>query len=116
MSTSKEYMEFLMEQLSELDCIYYRPMMGEYLIYYKDKVAAYICDERFLVRPVPSAIKLLPDAEYDSVMEGGKKKLLRVDDVDNRGLLINLFNSIYRVNCLLRNRRKRNKNQIPKTI
>lgn len=88
-------MEFLMEQLSELDCIYYRPMMGEYLIYYKDKVAAYICDERFLVRPVPSAIKLLPDAEYDSVMEGGKKKLLRVDDVDNRGLLINLFNSIY---------------------
>lgn len=95
MSTSKEYMEFLMEQFSELDCIYYRPMMGEYLIYYKDKVAAYICDERFLVRPVPSAIKLLPDAEYDSVMEGGKKKLLRVDDVDNRELLVNLFNSIY---------------------
>lgn len=95
MSTSKEYMEFLMEQLSELDDIYYRRMMGEYLIYYKDKVAAYICDDHFMVRPVPSAIKLLPDAEYDSIMEGGKKKLLRVDDVDNRELLVTLLKTIY---------------------
>lgn len=95
MATSKEYMDFLMEQLSELDGVYYRRMMGEYLIYYKDKVAAYICDERFLVRPVPSAIKLLPEAEYDSMTDGGRKKLLRVDDVDNRELLTDLFVSIY---------------------
>lgn len=95
MATSKDYMEFLMEQLSGLDGVYYRRMMGEYLIFYEDKVAAYICDERFLVRPVPSAIKLLPDAEYDSMTEGGRKKLLRVDDVDNRELLTDLFVSIY---------------------
>lgn len=95
MATSKEYMEFLMEQLSELDGVYYRSMMGEYLIYYKDKVAAYICAERFLVRPVPSAIRLLPEAEYDSMTDGGRKKLLRFDDVDNRELLIDLFVSIY---------------------
>ncbi|MFR5875536.1 MAG: TfoX/Sxy family protein [Eubacterium sp.] len=95
MATSKEYMEFLMEQLAELNYIYYRRMMGEYIIYYKDKVAAYICDERFLVRPVPSAIKLLPNAEYDSMMEGGRKKLLRIDDVDNKELLVKLFESIY---------------------
>lgn len=95
MATSKEYMDFLMEQLSELDGVYYRSMMGEYLIYYKEKVAAYICDERFLVRPVPSAIRLLPEAEYDSMTDGGRKKLLRVDDVDNRELLIDLFVSIY---------------------
>lgn len=88
-------MEFLMEQLSGLDGVYYHRMMGEYLIYYRDKVAAYICDERFLVRPVPSAIRLLPDAEYDSMTEGGRKKLLRVDDVDNRELLTDLFIAIY---------------------
>lgn len=95
MSTSKEYMEFLMEQLSGLENVYYRRMMGEYLIYYREKVAAYICDERFLVRPLPSAIRLLPNAEYDSMQEGGRKKLLRVDDVDNRELLQELFESIY---------------------
>jgi len=95
MATSKEYMEFLMEQLSELNYIYYRKMMGEYIIYYKNKVTAYICDERFMVRPVPSAIKLLPNAEYDSMIEGGRKKLLRVDDVDNKELLVKLFESIY---------------------
>ena len=70
-------------------------MMGEYLIYYRGKVAAYICDDRFLVKPVPSAIKMLPDAEYDSISQGGRKKLLRVDNVDDRNFFTNLFYSIY---------------------
>ena len=95
MATSKEYMEFLMDQLSDLPNIFYRRMMGEYLIYYKDKVAAYVCDERFLIRPVPTAIKLLPNAEYDSMTDGGRKKLLRVDDIENREFLKELFESIY---------------------
>lgn len=108
MATSKEYMEFLMDQLSDFDDIYYRRMMGEYLIYYRGKVAAYICDERFLVRPVPSAIKLLTDAEYDSITEGGRKKLLRVDDVDNRELLTDLFISIYDELPELKTRKRKN--------
>ena len=95
MSTSKEYLSFLLDQLSSLDEISHRMMMGEYLIYYRGKVAAYICDERFLVRPVPSAIKLLPDAEYDSISEGGKRKLLRVDNVDDREFLTQLFIAMY---------------------
>ena len=95
MSTSKEYLSFLLEQLSSLDGISYRMMMGEYLIYYHGKVAAYICDGRFLVRPVPSAIKMLPEAEYDAISEGGRKKLLRVDDIDNKELLTNLFMAMY---------------------
>ncbi|MCH5314704.1 MAG: TfoX/Sxy family protein [Eubacterium sp.] len=95
MSTSKEYLSFILEQLSSLDEISHRMMMGEYLIYYRGKVAAYICDERFLVRPVPSAMKMLPDAEYDSISEGGRKKLLRVDDVDNREFLTDLFIAMY---------------------
>ena len=95
MSTSKEYLSFILEQLSSLDEISHRIMMGEYLIYYRGKVAAYICDERFLVRPVPSAMKMLPYAEYDSISEDGRKKLLRVDDVDNRELLTDLFIAMY---------------------
>ena len=84
-----------MDQLSELPNIFYRRMMGEYLIYYKGKVAAYVCDERFLIRPVPTAIQLLPNAEYDSMVAGGRKKLLRVDDIDNREFLKMLLESIY---------------------
>lgn len=91
MATSKEYLDFLMEQLSSLDGVTYRKMMGEYIIYYHDKIAAYLCDDRLLIKPVPSAVKMLPNSEYDAICEGGKKKLLRVDDVDNREFLADLF-------------------------
>ncbi len=95
MSTNKDYLFFLLDQLSSLDGIAYRMMMGEYLIYYRGKVAAYICDDRLLIKPVPSAVKMLPDAEYDSISPGDRKKLLRVDNVDDSNFLIDLFNSIY---------------------
>ncbi len=95
MSTSREFLSFLLEQLSYLDGISCRMMMGEYLIYYRGRVAAYVCGGRLLVKPVPSAVKMLPDAEYDSINEGGKKKLLRVDGVDNKELLTKLFIAMY---------------------
>lgn len=95
MSTSKEFLNFISEQLSSLDGISTRMMMGEYLIYYRGKIAAYLCDGRLLVKPVPSAIKMLPEAEYDAIYDGGRKKLLRVDDVDNKELLTNLFEAMY---------------------
>lgn len=95
MSTNKDYLNFLLDQLSSLEGITHRMMMGEYLIYYRGKVVAYICDDRFLVKPVPSAIQMLPDAEYDSMSQGGRKKLLRVDNVDDRNFLTNLLNSMY---------------------
>lgn len=95
MSTNKEYLSFLLDQLSSLEGITYRQMMGEYLLYYRGKVAAYICDDRFLVKPVPSAIRMLPDAEYDAISEGGRKKLLRVDNIDDRDFLAQLFHSMY---------------------
>ena len=111
MSTSKEYLSFLLDQLSSLDEISYRMMMGEYLIYYRGKVAAYICDDRFLVRPVPAAIKMLPDAEYDAISEGGRKKLLRVDDVDNRELLTDLFIAMYDELPEPKNKKKKKENK-----
>lgn len=95
MSTNKDYLNFLLDQLSSLEGITHRMMMGEYLIYYRGKVVAYICDDRFLVKPVPSAIRMLSDAEYDSISQGGRKKLLRVDNVDDRNFLTNLLNSMY---------------------
>lgn len=94
MATSKGYLEFILEQLSGLDEITYRSMMGEYIIYYRGKIAAYICDDRLLVKPVKSAISLMPEASYETPYEGAKDMLL-VNEVDNKELLTELFIAMY---------------------
>ena len=60
MATNKEYLNFILDQLSELDGITHRQMMGEYIIYHYGKIAAYLCDDQLLVKPVASAIKMMP--------------------------------------------------------
>ena len=45
----KEFLEYVLEQLSNLENITYKQMMGEYIIYYKGKIAAYVCDDRLLI-------------------------------------------------------------------
>ena len=94
MATSKEYLDFILEQLSELEEITYRAMMGEYIIYYRGKIVGGIYDDRLLVKPVKSAISLMPDANYELPYEGAKGMLL-VNDVDNKDFLTRLFNAMY---------------------
>lgn len=94
MATDKEYLNFILDQLSEIDGITYKQMMGEYIIYYHGKIAAYLCDDRVLVKPVPSAVKLMPDAKYEPPYDGAKEMLL-VENVDDRIFLTMLFNSMY---------------------
>lgn len=93
-ASSKGYLDFILEQLSELTDITYKSMMGEYIIYYQGKIVGGIYDDRFLVKPVKSAIKLMPNADYELPYEGAKEMLL-VDDVDNKDFLAALFNSMY---------------------
>ena len=90
MSSSKEYLNFILEQLSELEDISYRAMMGEYIIYYTGRIIGGIYDDRLLVKPVKSAIDYMPDAKYELPYEGARVMLL-VDNVDNRKYLTNLF-------------------------
>lgn len=94
MATNKEYLEFILEQLSDLSDITYRKMMGEYIIYYRRKIAAYVCDDRFLVKPVESVKQMLPDAPLESPYEGAKDMVL-IEDIDNRGFLMELFSAMY---------------------
>ena len=94
MSSSKEYLEFILDQLSELDEISYRAMMGEYIIYYRGKIIGGIYDNRLLLKPVKSATSLMPDAKYELPYESAKEMLL-VDDVDNRNFLRSLFVAMY---------------------
>lgn len=94
MASSKEYLDFILEQVSELDNISYKAMMGEFIIYYKGKIIGGIYDDRLLVKPVQSAINYMPNAVYELPYDGAKEMLL-VDDVDNKEFLTGLFNSMY---------------------
>ncbi len=94
MASSKEYLDFVLEQLSDLDDITYKAMMGEYIIYYRGKIIGGIYDDRFLVKNVKSAAAAMPDASLEMPYEGAKEMLL-VDDVDNKAFLTELIESMY---------------------
>ena len=94
MASSKEYLEFILGQLSELEDITYRTMMGEFIIYYRGKVVGGIYDDRLLVKPVKSAIRYMPTATYELPYDGAKEMLL-VDELDNKEFLVELFNAMY---------------------
>lgn len=94
MSSGREYLDFILEQLSDLDGISYRAMMGEFIIYYKGKIAGGIYDDRFLVKPVKSAVEYMPNPEYELPYEGAKEMLL-VNEPDDRDFLTGLFKAMY---------------------
>ncbi len=93
MASSREYLDFILEQLSGLDGITYKQMMGEYILYYHGKIIGGIYDDRFLVKPTKSAVAMMPDAERELPYEGAKEMLL-VDNVDNREFLMGLVTAM----------------------
>ena len=94
MASSKEYLEFIMEQLAGMEDVSWRAMMGEYIIYYRGKIVGGIYDDRFLVKPVEAAVAIMPEAEMEQPYEGAKEMLL-VDDVDDREFLCELLEAMY---------------------
>ena len=94
MASSKEYLDFILDQLSELEEITYRAMMGEYSIYYQGKIIGGIYDDRLRVKPVKSAVTLMSDATFELPYQGAKEMLLE-DDIDNKEFLSQLFNAMY---------------------
>ena len=105
MASSKEYLEYILEQLSELDEITYRAMMGEYIIYYQGKIIGGIYDDRFLVKPVKSANEMMPNANMELPYEGAKEMIL-VDDVEDKEFLGELVEAMYEELPAPRKRRK----------
>ena len=94
MASTKEYLDFILEQLSDLDEISFRAMMGEYIIYYRGKVVGGIYDDRFLVKPTKSAAAMMPNADMELPYKGAKEMLL-VDNVDDRDFLRELLEAAY---------------------
>ena len=105
MASSKEYLDFILEQLSELEEITYRSMMGEYIVYYRGKIVGGIYDDRFLVKPVKSAIAYMPNAKYELPYDGAKemlfKKIRKSPDYKIRTFFI-----IYRTKYQVKNKDK----------
>ena len=95
MASTKEYLDFILDQLSGLDEITYRTMMGEYIIYYRGRIVGGVYDDRFLVKPTKTAIAMMPDAELELPYEGAKEMLL-VDNVDDREFLQKLLEEMYK--------------------
>lgn len=94
MASSKSYLDFILEQLSGLEDVTVRAMMGEYIIYYRGKIVGGIYDDRFLVKPTKSAVSMMPNADLELPYDGAKEMLL-VDDVDNKEFLRELLEAMY---------------------
>lgn len=94
MASTKEYLDFILEQLSELDGITYRAMMGEYIIYYRGKIVGGIYDDCFLVKPTKSAVAMMPEAARELPYDGAKEMLM-ADNVEDRSFLKALLTAIY---------------------
>lgn len=93
MASSGSYLEYVLDLLSGLNDITYRPMMGEYMLYYRGRIFGGVYDDRFLVKPVKAAIEMLPDAEYEIPYEGAKEMLLI--DTEDREFLAELIGKMY---------------------
>ncbi len=94
MASNQEYPDYILEQLSEASDVTYRPMMGEYILYFRGKIVGGIYDDRFLVKTTPSALKMMPNAEKEIPYEGAKSMIL-VDRVENRSFLKDLLEAMY---------------------
>ena len=94
MASDREYLDFILEQLSSLENVTYRAMMGEFIIYYRGKIVGGIYDDRFLVKPTKSALAMMPGADREIPYEGAKEMLL-VDNVDSREFLTELLTAMY---------------------
>ena len=105
MPSSKDYLQFIAEQLSDLEEITYRTMMGEYIIYYRGKIVGGIYDNRLLVKPIKSAINYMPGAVYEPPYDGAREMLL-VEEIENKEFLTGLFKAMYDDLPVLKPKRK----------
>ena len=94
MASSKGYLDFILEQLSDLRDVSWRGMMGEYLIYYRGRIVGGIYDDRFLVKPTKSAAAMMPNARMELPYDSAKEMLL-VEEVENKAFLCELLDAMY---------------------
>lgn len=106
MATSKEFLNYFIEQMRSVAEITVRPMMGEYLLYYRGKLIGGIYDNTVLLKPVAAAKAILTDAEY-RIPYAGAKEMLILDGFEDEEYIVKLFEAMY---CELPEKKKK---QVP---
>ncbi|MDE6585638.1 MAG: competence protein TfoX [Clostridia bacterium] len=94
MATSKDYLDYLLERLGNNPDVRIRPMMGEYLLYFRDKLVADICDNRLLIKPVSAVKELVPETEMQPPYDGAKPHIY-IEDIDDGEFVLKLFETAY---------------------
>ena len=94
MASDKNFLDYVLDQLSALDGVTYRAMMGEYILYYNGRIFGGIYDNRLLIKPVPAALRLISDVRYVEPYEGTKPMII-TDIVDNSDAFCNLVRQMY---------------------
>ena len=96
MASSKEYLAFILDQLSELEEMSYRPMMGEYILYYRGKIIGGIYDNRLLLKPVKVVMDQLGQTRLEHPYEGAKEMIL-IEELEDKSFLTRLIKDMYEV-------------------
>lgn len=111
MASSKEFHDYVLDSLQKIGDISTKKMMGEYCIYYKDKLIGDICDNTLLLKPTESALRLMPDAERAYPYEGSKTMMVVVEDIENTELMESVLNAMYEELPEPKKAGKKNKNR-----
>ena len=98
MPSSSEYLTYVLEQLDGAEDIYFRKMMGEYIIYKAGRIIGGIYDDRFLVKPTPGVLEMMPEAELQEPYDGAKPMIL-VEDIDDKDFMKKLVDTVYSDLC-----------------
>ena len=96
MASSKEYLAFILDQFSELEEISYRPMMGEYILYYRGKIIGGIYDNRLLLKPVKVVMDQLGQTRLEHPYERAKEMIL-IEDLEDKSFLTRLIKDMYEI-------------------
>ena len=95
MATSKEFHDYIMENLQRAGVVSSRKMMGEYIVYYQDKLVGMICDNCFFLKPTEKVLQLLPDNQRDYPYEGCKTLMVMVEEVEDKELMSQILREMY---------------------
>lgn len=96
MATSKEFYDYIVENLQKVGDVSIRKMMGEYLVYYQKKLVGDICNNCLLLKPTESVLRLMPDADRAYPYEGSKTKMVVVDNVENTEFMTKVLDEMYK--------------------
>ena len=95
MATTKDYLDFVCEQLDGIENVTYRKMFGEYMVYLNDRPVLLVCDNTVFVKNHPALAHLLAEAPEGLPYPGAKPQ--KILDVENRALTAQVLEILERV-------------------